>query len=541
MSFTCKECLHENEPTALFCLSCGRPLSDGRAVGDLIGREILGTYQLVELLGEGGMSVVYRARHVLTDQEVAVKVLPPELSNQREVKARFIEEARTLARLEHPNIVVLHNFVEAEGYLYLVMQCAEGDTFDDIIERQGKVEPGEAVSVIVEVLRALEYAHEQSVIHRDIKPSNIILRGDGSVKVMDFGIAKFVGSSKLTQTGQTMGTVRYMSPEQVRGKQVDHRTDIYSLGITLYEALTGRTPFDGETHFEIMQKHLTETPSSPSKLITIPKELEQVILKAIAKNPDHRFQTAREFRHAIYGTPLQIPSRKRTISMPLPPVAVEKKTAPPGRSRQSLVSASMIAAVIVLALASAAILWAVFGGQKVRSNAASAPDTSLTRTIESGAAPALNWPKPHSLTRELKWLRTAQFGAPVELEVMAMGGPDPGEIKDIYLKARAAYPRYLKDEGMSFEFVVGPLNLAIVKQAILNNKELWPDVQQGIDYPTRYLAPSATLYVNDSPGFMRTDLIYGFALHFCARIAQLSNERCLDLAEGFERFFREHS
>ena len=239
MPVSCPACSHENEGTALFCRACGRPLAEGQAAGDLIGKEILGCYQLTELLGQGGMSVVYRARHTLTDQEVAVKVLPPELSTQREVKARFIEEARTLARLEHPNIVVLHNFVESEGYLYLVMQCAEGETFDTIIAREGRVELGEAVGVGVEVLRALEYAHEQGVIHRDIKPSNVIIRGDGAVKVMDFGIAKFMGSTKLTQTGQTMGTVRYMSPEQVRGKTLDHRSDQFSLAVVAYEILSG--------------------------------------------------------------------------------------------------------------------------------------------------------------------------------------------------------------------------------------------------------------------------------------------------------------
>ena len=258
----------------------------------LIGHEVLGTYRLVEHLGTGGMSVVYRGRHMLTDQDVAVKVLPPELARHADVKTRFIEEARTLARLEHPNIVLLHNFVEDEGNLYLVMQFANGETFDARIEREGRVCLRDGVTIGIEVLKALEYAHGQGVVHRDIKPGNIILRLDGQVKVMDFGIAKIVGSRKLTHTGQTMGTVTYMSPEQVRGKGIDHRSDLYSLGVTLYEAITGRLLFSGETHFDVMRKHVGEAPTRPSAFVALSATLEKALLKALAKNPGDRFDDA---------------------------------------------------------------------------------------------------------------------------------------------------------------------------------------------------------------------------------------------------------
>jgi serine/threonine-protein kinase len=520
-SLTCQICQHENEGTALFCLSCGHPLADGEAADGLIGKEILGTYRLVQLLGQGGMSVVYRAHHVLTDQEVAVKVLPPELSNQREVKARFIEEARTLARLEHPNIVTLHNFVEADGYLYLVMQCADGETFDTVIERAGRVEVGEAVRVTIEVLRALEYAHEQGVVHRDIKPSNIIVRGDGAVKVMDFGIAKIMGSSKLTQTGQTMGTVRYMSPEQVRGKQIDHRTDLYSLGVALYEALAGRTPFDGENHFEIMQKQLSATPTPPSQIVPIAPELEAVVLKALTKAVGERYQTARDFRHALQAVPVDWDRRRGTRSAPLIQVTPElEKQLRPRRRRRVL---PMVAAVGLLLLSAGVVVWAVVDP--------GTPTPPVTRPEPKTTEPAVEppWPAPHHAARGLPYKVDRTIAAPIRLRVMATGEVDVEAVKGLYQRSLATYPRFLKDEGMSLDVKVGPLNLAVVGAPVLAGMKA-----EGV----LYSAPSATLFVQDGKDYLKSDLPYGFALHFCARIAQLSNQRCQELAEGFDLYLR---
>ncbi len=522
---TCQLCAHENEGTSLFCHSCGHPLSEGDAADNLIGKEILGTYRLVQLLGKGGMSVVYRAHHVLTDQEVAVKVLPPELSNQREVKARFIEEARTLARLEHPNIVTLHNFVESDGYLYLVMQCADGETFDEVIEREGRVEVGEAVRITIEVLRALEYAHEQGVVHRDIKPSNIIIRGDGGVKVMDFGIAKIMGSSKLTQTGQTMGTVRYMSPEQVRGKQVDHRSDLYSLGVALYEAIAGRTPFDGENHFEIMQKQLSATPTPPSQLVPIAPELEAVVLKAMAKPVDQRYQSARDFRHALQAVPVDWDRRRGTRSSPLIQITPElEKQLRPKRKRRVL---PMVVASVLLLLSAAVVVWAVVdpGTPTPRTGGADAKGTAEPK---KSAEPA--WPQPHHAARGLAYKVDRTIAAPIRLRVMAVSSEvDVEAVKSLYQRALATYPRFLKDEGMALEVKVGPLNLAVVGAGVLAGMKA-----EGV----LYSAPSATLFVQEGKDYLRSDLPYGFALHFCARIAQLSNRRCQELAEGFDLYLR---
>lgn len=264
----------------------------------MIGKIVLGQYELLELLGQGGMSVVYKGRHRITEQPVALKVLPPELAAHSQVKSRFVEEARALAQLDHPNIVHLYNFGEENGSFVLAMQLVAGKTWERLIFENKKLSWQNTARIAVDVLRALEYAHGRGVIHRDMKASNVLVRAsDGAATVMDFGIAKMTTSSRLTATGQTMGTVRYMSPEQVRGQDVDASTDLYSLGATIYESLTGETPFDGSTHFEIMSKHLTEPPRPPSAHgVELPAGLEELVLRCLAKAPADRHSSARELR-----------------------------------------------------------------------------------------------------------------------------------------------------------------------------------------------------------------------------------------------------
>ena len=513
--------------------------------GPLIGQEIFGTYKLVEVLGRGGMAVVYKGQHLLTDQAVAIKVLPPDLADQPQVKARFIDEARTLARLEHPNIVTMHNFLEDAGHLYLIMQFAEGDTFDQIIEREGRVSAADVVAIGIETLKALEYAHGQGVIHRDIKPSNIIIRGDSSVKVMDFGIAKIVGSTKLTVTGQTMGTVRFMSPEQVRGKQVDHRSDLYSLGVSLYQAVVGRTPYDGETHFEIMRKHLSELPPPPSEFVELPAELEQALLRVLEKRVEARFQSAKEFRQALEAIPVD--ATTRTLTRSIPTLAAVDSTAgrpfvTPGLSplpRRRKRPWHLVTALTLVVLAVAVLLWALLsegpGGGALRS--------PVKRGAPAGqrdagpGRPASRWPKLHRVAQGLKFASDVTFAAD-RLRVMSARKQAMEPILALYRRARGAYLGYLKQEGIALEVPIGALNLVLVPQRVLNSPAHWTGVKPNVDYPTRYFAPTGTLYVHDGPRNVGTDLPYGFGLHFCARIAQLSNSRCQELAEGFEQFLR---
>ncbi|CAN5293947.1 hypothetical protein BH11MYX1_BH11MYX1_25850 [soil metagenome] len=264
----------------------------------MLGQVVLGVYELVDVLGQGGMSVVYKARHKLTEQEVALKILPPELAAHSQFKSRFLEEARALAALDHPNIVHLYNFGQENQSFVLAMQYVQGKTWERMILESKRLAWQHSVKIAIEVLKALEYVHGRGIVHRDMKPSNVLVRAhDNMATVMDFGIAKMTTSTKLTATGQTMGTVRYMSPEQVRGQEVDLRTDIYSLGATLFESLVGDTPFDGTTHFEIMTKHLTEAPRRPSTLgVELPQSVDDALMRSLSKRAEDRFETARDMR-----------------------------------------------------------------------------------------------------------------------------------------------------------------------------------------------------------------------------------------------------
>ncbi|MEZ4368898.1 MAG: protein kinase [Kofleriaceae bacterium] len=282
------------------CAACGHALGSTGSQR-LLGSVVLGHYELVDVLGQGGMSIVYLGRHQLTEQEVALKILPPELAAHAQVKSRFVEEAKALAALDHPHIVHLYNFGQENGSFVLAMQLVRGKTWERLILEHGRLGWIVTVRIAIDVLRALEYAHGRGVVHRDMKPSNVLIRSDdGTATVMDFGIAKMTTSTKLTATGQTMGTVRYMSPEQVRGQEVDATTDLYSLGATIYESLIGDTPFDGNTHFEIMTKHLGEAPRPPSaRGVPVPPALDEAVLRALSKRPEERFASARAFRKAL--------------------------------------------------------------------------------------------------------------------------------------------------------------------------------------------------------------------------------------------------
>ncbi len=300
MTPSCPACGKDVLEIDVRCESCGAAIGASGA-HKMLGQVMLGQYELVDVLGQGGMSVVFKGKHKLTDQEVALKILPPELAAHSQVKSRFLDEAKALAALDHANIVHLYNFGQENGFFVLAMQFVQGRTWERMILENTRLDWTASCKICVDVLRALEYAHGRGVVHRDMKPSNVLVRGhDGSATVMDFGIAKMTTSTRLTATGQTMGTVRYMSPEQVRGQEVDLKTDIYSLGATLYESLTGDTPFDGETHFEIMTKHLSEVPKRPSSLgIELPASVEDALMRSLAKRADDRFETAREMRKIL--------------------------------------------------------------------------------------------------------------------------------------------------------------------------------------------------------------------------------------------------
>jgi serine/threonine-protein kinase len=260
----------------------------------------IGDYQVVGILGAGGMGQVYKVRNVISDRVEAMKVLLPDLVNQPDLADRFLREIKVQGSLEHPNIAALHTAVRLENQLLMLMEFVEGVTLDQKL-KGGPLPAAEAVNYIMQVLSALDYAHARGVVHRDIKPANMMLTSGGVVKLMDFGIARSTADHKLTQTGTTVGSLYYMSPEQIQGVTApDARSDLYSVGVSLYELVTGRRPFDGDSQFAIMSAHLAGMPVPPVTVDPrLPKLLNDVILMSVAKDAGARFQTAAALRNAL--------------------------------------------------------------------------------------------------------------------------------------------------------------------------------------------------------------------------------------------------
>ena len=264
----------------------------------------IGDYQILDELGSGGMGRVWRARNVITDRIEAIKVLLPDLAGRQELAARFQREIKLMASLNHPNIAALRTAFTADNQLYMVMEYVEGTTVAQKLER-GAIPVPDALNYIRQVLDAVSYAHKQNVIHRDIKPANMMLTPLGTIKLMDFGIARGGEDRSLTMTGTTMGSLSYMSPEQVKGEATDARSDLYSVGVSLYEMVTGQRPFLATSDYSIMAAHVRETPKPPVDLHPgLPAELNEIILMAIAKDPAGRFQTADAFRNALSSVPV---------------------------------------------------------------------------------------------------------------------------------------------------------------------------------------------------------------------------------------------
>jgi len=263
----------------------------------------VGNYKIQDKLGEGGMGTVYKGIDYMIEREVAIKVLRPELARQQEIVERFRAEAVTLAKLIHPNIATLFNFLRHGNEFFMVMEFVPGTTLENLIQTKGAIPCDLAMVLFNQILDGIAHAHELGIVHRDIKPGNIMITPAGKVKVMDFGIAKVLGGvSSLTREGRIIGTIEYMSPEQINGVLTDARSDIYSLGILLYEMLSGRVPFTGSSEFQVMRAHVEVPPVSPREVVPgLPEQVEQALLKALSKKPQDRFSSAIEFKNSLLG------------------------------------------------------------------------------------------------------------------------------------------------------------------------------------------------------------------------------------------------
>jgi serine/threonine protein kinase len=288
-----------------------RGLSPRNVMGLTVGDHV-GDYEVIGALGAGGIGEVYKVRHNISHRIEALKVLR---AGSPESTERFAREIRVLASLSHPNIAGLHTAFRQGEHLLMVMEFVEGETLDARLRRSG-LNLSQSIDYISQVLSALMYAHAQGVIHRDIKPSNIMLTANNRVKLLDFGLALDSFQPGLTAAGWVMGSLHYMSPEQVMAKKVDARSDLYSLGATLYESLTGKVPIDGESQYTIMTGHLQQQPIAPSVVNTnIPGKLSDIVLKALAKNPDDRFQSAEDFLSALKNTGLNTTQLQQFVAV----------------------------------------------------------------------------------------------------------------------------------------------------------------------------------------------------------------------------------
>jgi len=321
----CPKCGKVYADGVMACPDDGTPLQADSTIGSnmlvdsLIGRVFDDKYRMDERIGEGGMGTVYRATHLLIDRPVAIKVLNPRLVTDEAARERFRREARAAGRLQHTNAVAVTDFGETpDGYVYIVMELLEGHSLRDVLAADAPLDPARAVSIMLQISAAVAAAHEAGIIHRDLKPGNIFIveraHAPAIVKVLDFGIAKLAleqsdGSSSvtLTEAGVMIGTPRYMSPEQCDGATVNAASDVYSLGILLYEMLAGTTPFTGSTPLAVALKQSSEAPRPPREIVAaIPQALEEVVLHALEKKPAQRPRDAGEFRRELYNVAEQL-------------------------------------------------------------------------------------------------------------------------------------------------------------------------------------------------------------------------------------------
>jgi len=379
------------------------PFEIGQRVGD---------YEILELLGTGGMGHVYRARNIISDRTEAMKVLLPDLSAERDLAVRFISEIRTLAAFDHPNIALLYTAFQSDNQLIMVMEYVEGYT----LEQRAKQSPmtvADVTGYISQALSALSYAHARGVIHRDIKPANLMVTPHGVVKLMDFGIAKSNVDINLTRPGTTVGSFYYMSPEQVRGSNVDARSDLYSIGIVLYELLAGKRPFEADSTYGVLNQQLNETPRPPIEINpSLPPQLNAIILTALAKDPAARFQNADAFRNALKAFRTESPVAEanaaaavaasaagavaasaaapafQNVSAPAQPFAGAAQSSPqkPPRSNKPLwIATGALAAIIALVAVAFTVPRMLKTHASESANTTNQPTTSAPSTADQAA------------------------------------------------------------------------------------------------------------------------------------------------------------
>jgi predicted Ser/Thr protein kinase len=408
----CPTCRQHFSGDARFCPFDGDPLeasTNYRPEADpLLGKLIDGRYLVEVVLGEGGMGSVYRVRHRALDKCFALKVMRADFARQGDLAARFIQEARAAAAIGHQNIVQITDFGQLpSGAPYFVMELLEGEPLARMIRRGGPLPAGRAVRILQQAASALAAAHKAGVIHRDLKPDNIHVGPKDMVKILDFGVAKMAGAGRLTRTGMVFGTPHYMSPEQASGGDVDHRADIYALGIIMYEMFTGRVPFEADSYMGVLTKHMYMVPEPPSRVSAAARELgalEDVTLRCLEKKPEARFRSMDELVLEIESVvhfrddddmeirPSALPSKPRVRV-----VQLADELEPPGRDElkalrpegipalPAWVIGVGIAAGVFLAMAT---VYGLTRGPKTRASPATAASGLLVAPLPAGSVPS---------------------------------------------------------------------------------------------------------------------------------------------------------
>src|SRR5687768_13658707 len=341
----CSRCGSDVPDNSRFCPSCGfdqaattpvRAIASGEITEfDLVREALSAEYEVLEELGRGGMALVYRARELQLEREVAVKVLPFTFSFDADVVERFQREARTSARLEHPNIISIYRVGQAGRVIYFVMKYLRGGSLSAILGERRRLAPPEIRRVLIEAGSALGYAAQRGVVHRDIKPDNIMFDEFGQSVLTDFGIAKAASGQRLTGTGMSIGTPHYMSPEQARAQAIDGRSDIYSLGVVAYQCLAGAVPYDGEDSFSIGYKHITEPIPTPQLVTADERRLFEVIKRMLMKDPADRFQTCEGLIASLQGQTVAAPGTIRAAAPGVTPPAITSQPTTPINSQSA--------------------------------------------------------------------------------------------------------------------------------------------------------------------------------------------------------------
>jgi len=455
---TCPHCKTENLGDSRFCSNCASSLKESepssrtiKSSSFEIGRGDLfaGRYEIIESLGQGGMGKVYRAQDRKIGEVVALKLIRPEISVNDKAIDRFKNELKIARKITHRNICRMHDIGE-EGFLhYITMEYVAGEDLKRFIRRAGTLSTGKAIHIAQQVCEGLAEAHRLGVIHRDLKPQNIMIDENGNAKIMDFGIARFVDTERMTGSGVMIGTPEYMSPEQAELLDVDRRADIYSLGVVLYEMVSGRVPFDGETPLSIAMKHKTEKPRNVRELnAQVPPALEGVIAKCLSKSPAARYQSAEELMTALGTVEKDLSTGERVVP---------KREAAPKTPTKEITVTFQVRKLLVPAVAVVAVCAIGFGIFKFLPKKAAIIPTEETVTTEPGDGALVTYAEKAPVTEPAKEKKTESPAtlpaASVEVKKQPAGAAVP--------KPKSSEPQSSapKDSGPS-EAAMGSANLA---------------------------------------------------------------------------------